>query len=168
VGRSAAEKGLATAIRVAVRAGMPIKIAARVGPANVAYHESEVVPLLDHPLVHWLGEIPDERKAPLLAHARAFLMPIEWDEPFGLSFIESLAAGTPIITRPMGALPELMRHGEHGFFGDSEDELLDACMRIDTIDRSGCRRWALDQFSASRMAGDYEEAYKRVLASSLD
>ena len=168
VGRSAAEKGLATAIRVALRAGMPIKIAARIGPADREYHESEVVPLLRHPLVHWLGEIPDEHKARLLAHARALLMPIEWDEPFGLSFIESLAAGTPIITRPMGALPELMIHGEHGFFGDSEDELLEACMRIDTIDRPGCRRWALDRFSASRMADDYEDAYRRVLEASLD
>jgi glycosyltransferase involved in cell wall biosynthesis len=163
VGRSSADKGLATAIRVAIRADTPIRIAARVGPFHHEYHESEVVPLLAHPLVHWLGEVADQDKAELLAHARALLMPIEWDEPFGLSFIESMAAGTPVITKARGALTEIMRHGEHGFFAETEDELVEACMRVDRIDRSACRSWAVDRFSTSRMADDYEAAYVRVI-----
>ena len=165
VGRSCADKGLATAIRVALRTGIPIKIGARVGEADVAYHHAEVVPYLDHPLVEFLGEITDREKAELLASARALLMPINWEEPFGLCFIESLAAGTPIITTPRGALPELMEHGVHGFFARTEDELVDACTAVDSIDRAGCRRWALNRFSASRMADDYEKVYRSLIAA---
>jgi glycosyltransferase involved in cell wall biosynthesis len=168
VGRSSAEKGLATAIRVAIRAGLPIKIGARIGEADVAYHQSEVVPLLDHPLVEFLGEINDHEKADLLESARALLMPIDWEEPFGLSFIEALAAGTPIITTPRGALPELMRHGVHGFFATTEDEMVDACASVEWIDRSECRRWALERFSTSRMADDYEAVYHRLIAAAAD
>jgi glycosyltransferase involved in cell wall biosynthesis len=164
VGRSSSDKGLATAIRVAVRSGWPIKIGARVGPQGAAYHESQVVPLLQHPLVEWYGEVTDKEKASLLEGAAALLMPIEWDEPFGLSFIEALAAGTPIITRPKGALPELMRHGVHGFFADTEDEMVAACGRLHEIDRTACRRWALERFSTARMVDDYEAVYRRLIS----
>jgi glycosyltransferase involved in cell wall biosynthesis len=165
VGRSAAEKGLATAIRVAIRAEVPIKVAARIGPSGDSYHDNEVAPLLDHPLVEWLGEITDVEKAPLLEGAMAMIMPIEWEEPFGLSFVESLAAGTPIITRAKGALPEIMRDGVHGFFADTEDEMVEAVGRIASIDRAACRRWALERFSTRRMVDDYEGAYLRVIAA---
>ncbi|HET7338702.1 MAG TPA: glycosyltransferase family 4 protein [Candidatus Dormibacteraeota bacterium] len=163
VGRSSADKGLATAIRIAIRTGTPIKIGARVGPPPQVYHESEVEPLLDHPLVEWLGEISDAEKAVLLEGAKALIMPIEWEEPFGLSFIESLAAGTPIITRARGALPEIMRDGLHGYFVDTEDDMVQAIAKLDDIDRAECRRWALDRFSTQRMVDDYEYAYRRVL-----
>ena len=168
VGRSSPEKGIATAIRVAIRAGLPIKIAARVGEPHRGYHEAEVAPLLGHPLVEWLGEVTESQKAQLLAGAMALLMPIEWDEPFGLSFIEALAAGTPVITRAKGALPELLRQGEHGFFAESEDELVEACSRVHGIDREACRRWAIDHFSAARMVDEYEAAYKRLLEPSAE
>lgn len=163
VGRSSADKGLATAIRIAIRTGIPIKIGARIGPQGRAYHKKEVEPLLGHPLVEWLGEVTDAEKAPLLEGARALIMPIDWEEPFGLSFVESLAAGTPIITRPRGALPELMRDNVHGFFTETEDDMVRAIARIDTIDRAECRRWALDHFSTQRMTDAYEKAYWRVL-----
>jgi glycosyltransferase involved in cell wall biosynthesis len=167
VGRSSAEKGLATAIHVAIRCGIPIKIGARVGASGVRYHRSQVMPLLRHPLVDWLGEITDEEKARLLERAIALLMPIDWEEPFGLSFIESLAAGTPIITRPKGALPELMRDGAHGFFAETEDAMVAAVSRIRTIDRAKCRRWALERFSTDRMTDDYEAAYRRVMSAAV-
>jgi glycosyltransferase involved in cell wall biosynthesis len=166
VGRSSPEKGIVTAIRVAIRAGMRIRIAARVGAGDVDYHESEVVPLLDHPLVRWLGELGDAEKVRLLTGAAALLEPIEWDEPFGLAFVEALAAGTPVITRAMGALPELMRHGRHGFFAETEDELLDACRRIDTIDRAECRRWATGRFGVDRMTDDYEAVYRQIVEAA--
>jgi glycosyltransferase involved in cell wall biosynthesis len=168
VGRSSPEKGIVTAIKVAIRAGVPIKIAARVGESHKAYHEKEVVPLLGHPLVEWLGEVTESQKARLLAGAMALLMPIDWDEPFGLSFIEALAAGTPVITRPKGALPGLMRHGEHGFFAESEDELVDSCLRVQLIDRAACREWAISRFSTGRMVDAYESAYRRVLDPSAE
>ena len=163
VGRSTPEKGLATAIRVAIRCGLRLKIAARIEPADLDYHRSQVVPLLEHPLVDWLGEATDCEKVALLEGAIALLMPIEWEEPFGLSFIEALSTGTPVITRPLGSVPEMMRHGEHGFFADTEDELAAACLRIDSIDRASCRKWAIERFSAERMTDDYEAAYVWLL-----
>jgi glycosyltransferase involved in cell wall biosynthesis len=168
VGRSSPEKGLTTAIRVAIRTGLPIKIAARVGEAHKNYHESQVVPLLDHPLVEWLGEVAEREKARLLAGALALLMPIDWEEPFGLSFIESLAAGTPVLTSPRGSLPELMLHGEHGFFAESEDELVEVCSRVHLLDRAACRDWAIEHFSTARMVDDYERAYRRVIESPAE
>lgn len=163
VGRSSPEKGLATAIRIAIRCGIPIKIAARIEPGDLEYHRNEVVPLLDHCLVEWLGEATEAEKVTLLAGACALIVPIEWDEPFGLVFVEALAAGTPVITRPLGALPEIMRDGDHGHFALSEDGFVDACRRLRDIDRGECRRWALERFSARRMADDYEIAYARVM-----
>jgi glycosyltransferase involved in cell wall biosynthesis len=167
VGRSSAEKGLATALRVAIRTGMPIKVAARVGQHDSRYHMSEVVPLLEHPLVEWLGEVGDQRKAELLRDAVALLMPIDWDEPFGLAFIEAMACGTPVITRPRGSLPELIRNGVHGIFAESEDELVEACMRIGSIDRMACRRWAVANFITERMVDDYVRLYESLLASRV-
>lgn len=168
VGRSSPEKDLATAIRVAIRCGVPIKIAARIEPADLEYHRSQVIPLLDHPLVEWLGEADERKKVALLEHAIALLMPINWDEPFGLSFVEALAAGTPVITRARGALPEVMRHGEHGFFARNEDEMVDACSQIGLIDRAACRGWALERFSYGRMVDEYESAYYRILGIASD
>jgi glycosyltransferase involved in cell wall biosynthesis len=163
VGRIAPEKGADTAIRVAIRAGLPIRIAARVGTQDREYHRTRVAPLLKHPLVQWLGEIDEREKAELLAGASALLMPIEWDEPFGLSFVEALASGTPVIAKRRGSLPELIRDGQHGFFAESEDELVDACLRVTQIDRAACRRWALEHFSTGRMADGYEAVYRRLM-----
>ena len=166
VGRSSPEKGLATAIRVAIRCGLPIKIAARIEPNDLPYHKAEVVPLLDHRLVEWIGEANDDQKAKLLEDALALLMPIDWEEPFGLAVVEALAAGTPVITRPLGSLPEIMRDGEHGLFAWDEDEFAKACRSVHTIDRAVCRAWALARFSAGRMADDYETVYARHLGES--
>jgi glycosyltransferase involved in cell wall biosynthesis len=163
IGRIAPEKGPDAAIRVAIRAGTRIKVAARVGDRERAYYRDKVAPLLEHPLVDWLGEIDEKEKGELLAEAKALLVPITWDEPFGLSFIEALAAGTPVITRERGSLPELMRDGEHGFFAESEDDLVAACLRVDEIDRTACRRWALERFSAGTMADGYEAVYRMLI-----
>jgi glycosyltransferase involved in cell wall biosynthesis len=163
VGRSCADKGILQAIRVAIKCEVPLKIAARIDPGDADYHRHSVRPWLDHPLIEWLGEIDDGNKRRLLEEARALLMPINWPEPFGLAFIESLAAGTPVISRPCGALPELLCHGQHGFLVDSEDELVDAVRRCSKLDREACRDWVLERFSAERMAADYELAYLDLL-----
>jgi glycosyltransferase involved in cell wall biosynthesis len=162
VGRCSPEKDPATAIKVAIRAGLTLKIAARVDRVDEAYHRTQVEPLLDHPLVEWLGEIGESEKARLFAGARALLLPIAWKEPFGLTFIEALAAGTPVITRPLGSIPELLVDGEHGFLGTGEEELAEACQRAATLDRAACRRWALSRFSVERMTDDYEAVYRAL------
>lgn len=164
LGRISPDKGPQEAIRVALRAGLPIKLAARVDPLDQAFFDREVRPFLEHPLVHWLGEVEDAAKVELLRDAAALLLPIQRDEPFGITFVEAMAAGTPVITRPLGSVPELLRHGVHGFVVETEDEMVDACRRVGEIDRRVCRRHALTRFSVQRMADDYERIYRRVTA----
>jgi glycosyltransferase involved in cell wall biosynthesis len=163
VGRISPEKDPVTAIRVAIRVGLPLRIAARVDPMDKAYFRQTVRPYLKHPLIEWLGEIDDLAKIELLAGARALLMPINWEEPFGLSFIEALASGTPVIARPRGSLPEIVIHGLHGYLVETEDELVAAVRRVDSIDRASCRKWALERFSVKRMVDDYECAYLDII-----
>jgi len=160
LGRIAPEKDPVAAIRVAIRAGVQLKVAARVDQVDAHYFQTQVEPLLGHPLIDWVGELDDRAKDELLEGALALLMPVAWDEPFGLVFIEALATGTPVISRPRGSLPELIRHGEHGFLAETEDELVDACRAASAIDRAGCRRQALTCFSVSRMVDDYERVYR--------
>lgn len=165
LGRISPEKDPAAAIRVAIRSGVPLRMAARVDPGDEPYFDSEVRPYLDHPLVTWLGELDDHAKAELLASARALLMPIDWPEPFGLVVIEALACGTPVIARPRGSLPEIVRDGEHGRLVETEDEMVRALAEIDGIDRQVCRAHAVARFSSRRMADDHERLYGRVAAA---
>jgi glycosyltransferase involved in cell wall biosynthesis len=92
-------------------------------------------------------------------------VPIQCDEPFGLAFIEALATVTPIISSPRGSLPELIEDGRHGFLVSSEDELVEACRKVKTLDRAECRRWALEHYSPSRMAADYERVYEGLVST---
>jgi glycosyltransferase involved in cell wall biosynthesis len=89
-------------------------------------------------------------------------LPLQWPEPFGLVAIESLACGTPVVA-PCGAMPELVRHGVHGYLAATEDELVEGCRLVHRLDRHACRRWALERFSQQRMTGGYEEVYLRLL-----
>jgi glycosyltransferase involved in cell wall biosynthesis len=168
IGRVAPEKDTAGAIRIAIRAGFRIKIAARVGPNDTDYWLSEVRPLLANPLVEWLGELDDEGKNRLLGGAAALLLPVKWDEPFGLAFIEALAAGAPVVSRRRGALPEIVRSGEHGFLVETEDELVAACQEVRSIDRRACREWVLREFSVERMVAGYERAFEAVVGAGAD
>jgi glycosyltransferase involved in cell wall biosynthesis len=160
IGRVSPEKDTATAIRVAVRAGIPLKIAAKVASHDLAYFHEHVRPLLWHPLVEWLGELDDDGKNRLLGDALALLLPVSWDEPFGLAFIEALAAGAPIISRPRGSLTEIIQHGRQGFLVETEEELVAACKEVRSIDRRTCREWALNSFSVEKMTSDYEAAFQ--------
>ena len=129
---------------------------------DAQYFQTQVEPLLGHPLIEWVGELDDRGKGALLEGALALLMPVAWEEPFGLVFIEALATGTPVISRPRGSIPELIQHGEHGFLAETDDELVEACRAATSVDRAGCRRQALTRFSASRMVDDYERVYRAL------
>jgi glycosyltransferase involved in cell wall biosynthesis len=163
LGRVSPQKDPVTAIKVAIRSGFRLKIAARVDPADEGFFQDDVVPLLGHPMIEWLGEQTDPQKAALLADAAGLLVPITWEEPFGLVFIEALASGTPVISRPRGSIPEFLRHGEHGFLVESEDAMVDACQNLKEIDRRACRDWALQHFSAERMTTDYLRVYRQII-----
>ena len=163
VSRIAPEKGPAVAIHAATNAGMRIKVAGNVPEAATEFFETEVKPLFDNPLVEWLGELDDDGKNRVIGDAAGFIVPIQWDEPFGLAFIEALATGTPIISIARGSLPELIQNGKHGVLVADESELVDACKKVDGLDRAECRRWVVERFSPRQMAEGYEAVYGRLL-----
>ncbi len=163
ISRFSPEKGPAVAIRAARKAGMKLVMAGPIPDENSEFFEAEVEPLLKDSDVELVGELDDAGKNKLLGNAAGLLLPIQWDEPFGLVFIESLACGTPIVSFPRGSVPELMENGRHGFLVNDEDELADACRRVTGLDRTECRRHALERFSPERMAADYERVYSGLV-----
>jgi glycosyltransferase involved in cell wall biosynthesis len=162
LGRLSPEKQPDMAIEIARRVGLPLKIAAKIDAVDREYFDRTVAPLLDDPLVEFLGEIGDDGKAEFLGGARALLFPIDWPEPFGLVMVEAMACGTPVVARPCGSVPEIVVDGRTGFLGSSLIELADAVKRIDEIDRAACRRHVEERFSVGRMAEDYEAVYRRL------
>jgi len=166
LGRLSREKRPDLAIAVARRTGLPLKIAAKVDAADRAYVEQEIAPLLDHPLIDFVGEIDERAKPAFLGDALALLFPIDWPEPFGLAMIEAMACGTPVIARPCGSVPEIIAPGLSGFVVDTLDEMVEAVKRVDAIDRAACRRHVEERFSAERMADGYEAIYRRLTAVS--
>jgi glycosyltransferase involved in cell wall biosynthesis len=162
LGRLAPEKQPELAIEIARRVGLPLKIAAKVDAVDQEYFDQVVAPLLDDPLVEFLGEIGDDQKSAFLGGAKALLFPIDWPEPFGLVMIEAMACGTPVVARPCGSVPEVIDHGRTGFLASTLVELTEAVKRLDEIDRAECRRQFELRFSAGRMAQDYERIYGRL------
>jgi glycosyltransferase involved in cell wall biosynthesis len=163
LGRISPEKRPDLAIEVAKRTGLRLRIAAKVDAADRGYFEREIRPLLDHPLVEFVGEIGGDTKAEFLGGALGLLFPIDWPEPFGLVMIEAMACGTPVIARPCGAVPEVVVDGRTGFIADTIDELVHAVKRIYEIDRADCRRDVETRFSVARMVDDYEAIYRRLI-----
>jgi glycosyltransferase involved in cell wall biosynthesis len=155
LGRISPEKCPDVAIRVAVAAGVPLRIAAKVDPADREYFEQVVRPLLDHPLVEFLGEVDDRGKEALLAEALALVFPVDWPEPFGLVLIEALACGTPVIARRRGSVPEIITDGVTGFLCETEEEMVRAVARLPSLRRMICRETFERRFTAERMADDY-------------
>jgi glycosyltransferase involved in cell wall biosynthesis len=162
LGRIAPEKRPDLAIEVARRAGIPLRIAAKVDRKDAEYFESVVKPLLGEG-VEFLGEVDDPTKACLLGQARALLFPIDWPEPFGLVAIEALACGTPVIARPCGALPELIEDGKTGFLRAEKEDLADALAHAHELDRAACRASFERRFSRERMVEDYERVYAALV-----
>ncbi|HLY30097.1 MAG TPA: glycosyltransferase family 4 protein [Ktedonobacterales bacterium] len=165
IGRTAPEKGAEHAIAIAIAAGIPLKIAAKVDPKDRAYFEQRVRPLLDHPLIEFIGEVDEDEKRQLMRDALALLLPIVWAEPFGMVFIESLACGTPVLTRPYGSAPELLVDGVTGFLRRTDEELVAATQQIATLSRAQCRLYAEQHFDRQLMATRYVESYRTALAT---
>jgi glycosyltransferase involved in cell wall biosynthesis len=151
------------AIRIAKQAGIPLKIAAKIeGPESQAYFDAHVRPHVDGRNVEYLGEIGEREKDELLGGALGLVFPIDWPEPFGLVMAESLACGTPVLARPLGAVPELLRDGVTGFASLDPDQLARRVADLERIDRAGCRRWAEERFSLRRMTEDYIDVYRSL------
>jgi glycosyltransferase involved in cell wall biosynthesis len=162
VSRLSPEKGPALAIKAALRAGMKIVVAGPIPEQDQDYFEAEIKPLTKDSSVEITGELDDSGKNEVIGKAAGFLVPIQWDEPFGLAFIEALATGTPIISCRRGSLPELIEEGRHGFLATSEIELVEACKKVAALDRKECRSWVIKRFPPARMAAEYEAVYARL------
>jgi glycosyltransferase involved in cell wall biosynthesis len=159
LGRISPEKGVDKAIRIAARAGVKLKIAAKVDNADKEYFDTEIKPLLSQGHVEFIGEIDDSQKPAFLSGAHALLFPIDWPEPFGLVMIESMACGTPVIAFNSGSVPEVMDDGLTGFIVNNEDEAVAAIGRVGELDRAKVRLQFDRRFTARRMAQDYLDLY---------
>lgn len=163
LGRICADKGILPAIEIARRAGMPLKVAAKVDPADRGYFEEHVRPVLDRsPHVEFIGEIGDARKPEFLGNARALLFPISWPEPFGLVMIEAMACGTPVIAFNCGSVPEIMEDGLTGFVVDDIDGAAAAVGKLDQLYRPSIRSRFEERFSARAMAREYVRIYQEL------
>lgn len=168
LGRFAPVKGVHTAIDAAERAGVPIRVAGEAHEVDREFAAREVVPRLAKRHVTYLGCIGTEVKVPLLRDARALLMPIEWNEPFGLVMIEAMLSGCPVVAFPRGSVPELVEPGVTGFIVENMLEMADLIRPgglVDGFDRRRCRERAIERFSRERMVQDYERIYERAIAS---
>jgi glycosyltransferase involved in cell wall biosynthesis len=164
LGRIAPEKGVDRAIRIAMRCGIPLKIAAKVDAADQDYYDEVIRPLIaDNPLVEFIGEISDREKSDFLSGAIALLVPIDWPEPFGLVMIEAMACGTPVIAYNRGSVAEIVDHGLAGFVVEDEDSAVAAVERVSALSRPVIRQQFEARFTARRMALDYLAAYSSLV-----
>jgi glycosyltransferase involved in cell wall biosynthesis len=163
VGRISPEKRADRAIGIAKACGMPLRIAAKVDAVDREYFDSTIEPLLDHPLVTFVGEIAEPAKNDFIGHARALLMPIDWPEPFGLVMIEAMACGTPVIAYGHGSVPEVIDDGVTGFIVHNQEQAIAAARNIDRIDRRRCRQVFEQRFGAPVMARRYLDVYHRLM-----
>ncbi|HUN40132.1 MAG TPA: glycosyltransferase family 4 protein [Acetobacteraceae bacterium] len=163
LGRISPEKGVDRAIRIAGKAGLKLKIAAKVDNADKKYWDQEIKPLVDaSPWVEFIGEINDSQKPEFLSGAHALLFPIDWPEPFGLVMIESMACGTPVIAFNRGSVPEVIDNGVSGFIVHDEASAVAAVERLDELDRATVRATFDRRFTARRMAEDYVDLYEEL------
>ena len=166
LGRIAPEKGVDRAIRIAIRCGIPLKIAAKVDRADQEYYDEVVRPMMDHPLVEYIGEIGDHEKSDFLSGSLGLLVPIDWPEPFGLVMIEAMACGTPVVAFNRGYVPEINDEGLTGFIVEDEISAVAAVASLPQLDRSNIRKQFETRFTAKRMALDYLAAYSSLMEVS--
>jgi glycosyltransferase involved in cell wall biosynthesis len=157
------DKGAHRAVRTAMETGLPLKLAGKMRePLEKQYFDEYVRPHLSSE-IEYVGEVPHGEKVELLQHARATLFPIEWEEPFGLVMIESMACGTPVIATRRGSVPEVVEHGRSGVIVDDYRIMGAALEEADRIDPIECRRYVEERFSPLRMVRDYLRAYEAAI-----
>ena len=166
LGRISPEKRVDRAIQIARTLGIPIRIAAKVDNVDRVYFRETIEPLIDLPGVQFVGEISEREKTEFLGEARALLFPIDWPEPFGMSMIEAMACGTPVLAFGHGSVPEIIDPGVTGLIVNSMDEAVRMLPKVMSLDRRAVRRRFEQRFSAIRMAQDYLQIYRSLLQQS--
>lgn len=164
LGRLTADKGPEDAIRIANAARVPLRIAAKIPRAETAYFKKRLERHIDGDHVALVGEVDDAKKQPFLANAAALLFPIDWPEPFGLVMIEAMACGTPVIAYRSGSVPEVVDDGVTGFIIDGEQQAIEAVKELSRLDRRKTRARFEERFAAIRMAREYENRYRELVA----
>lgn len=163
LGRISPEKRPDRAIEIAGRAGMRLIIAAKVDPADRDYYEDKIAPLIRlSPWAEYVGEVNEPVKDELLGHAYAYLFPIDWPEPFGLTMVEAMATGTPVVACRAGSVPEVVQDGVTGFICNTVTDMVDAVGKVGSLRRTDCRAYVEQRFSGHAMADGYEEVYARL------
>jgi glycosyltransferase involved in cell wall biosynthesis len=163
LGRISPEKRPDRAISIARRLGIPLKIAAKVDRVDEVYFKTQIEPLLEGVGVEFIGEINDREKTQFLGNAQALLFPIDWPEPFGLSMIEAMACGTPVLAFRCGSVQEIVEDGLTGAIVETTEEAIAALPRVIALDRKKVRQRFEQRFSATRMAKDYVGIYRSLL-----
>jgi len=166
LGRISPEKAPDRAIRIAARAGMKLKIAAKIDRVDREYFAAEIEPLLAQPHVEFIGEIAEHQKSKFLGKAAGLLFPIAWQEPFGLAMIEAMACGTPVIALRNGSVPEVVDDGVTGFIVDDEETAARAAEELYLLDRPLVRAIFEQRFTSRRMAEDYTRIYQELIAGT--
>jgi glycosyltransferase involved in cell wall biosynthesis len=168
LGRISPEKRPDLAIEIAQRAGLPVKLAAKVDQVDQEYFDTVIRPLLALPGVDFLGELDDAEKNRLLVGAKALIFPIDWPEPFGLAMIEAMACGTPVVAYRRGSVPEVLDDGVTGYIVEDVAGAVDALGRLDRLDRGAIRTTFLRRFSIARMVQDYTAVYDQLIERPAD
>lgn len=166
IGRISPEKRVDRAIEIALKAGIPLKIAAKIDKVDQVYFEKEIKHLIDHPLIEFVGEIGDSQKNEFLGNAQCLLFPIDWPEPFGMVMIEAMACGTPVIAFKNGSVPEVIDEEYTGYIVSDIEGAVTAVNNLHKLSREKCRRLFVERFSAKRMAEDYVETYLKIIDSN--
>ena len=169
LGRINPEKRPDRAIEIAGRVGMRLVIAAKVDPVDLDYYNDTISPLIkSSSWVEYVGEVNEEDKNQILGGAYAYLFPIDWPEPFGLTMVEAMATGTPVIATRCGSVPEVVRDGVTGFVCTDVAEMVSAVEKVAGLNRVDCREHVERYFSGEAMTDGYEAVYSRVLASRVE
>ena len=161
-------KGPHRAIAAARKAGVPLVLAGVIQPGQQAFFDREIAPHIDGDTVRFVGEVGGQIKRSLFANARALLVPIRWEEPFGMVMVEALACGTPVIAFAEGAARELVQHERTGFLVKDEADMADAVSRLPSIPPAACRAWVAEHCDVSVVAHAYERAYQGALDNSSE
>jgi glycosyltransferase involved in cell wall biosynthesis len=167
LGRISPEKRVDRAIQIALGAGMPIKIAAKVDKVDLQYYQSIIKPMLKHPLIEFIGEIGEREKDDFLGNALALIFPIDWPEPFGLVMIEAMACGTPVIAFPNGSVPEVIDDKLTGYLITDIQQGIKAVETVSNLSRKKIREIFEKRFTVERMADNYISIYKEILSNLI-